>query len=100
MIWWAAALLLFQQNPHTTAADVELGKKLYGGRCAGCHGPTGDGGKGTNLAMPQLPRAQTDEALYRVIREGLRDTEMPAHNMTPARYGKLRLRPQPWTYTG
>src|SRR5688572_24263665 len=88
-----AALLLFglqlpdlpavEKNPHTSKDDLEQGKKLYGGRCAGCHGPTGDGGKGTNLATPQLPRAQTDEALYRVIRQGLRDTEMPGHNMTP-----------------
>lgn len=71
------------RNPHTSPADIELGKKLYKGRCAGCHGPTGDGGKGTNLAAPMLPRAQTDLALYRTIRYGLPDTEMPAHNMTP-----------------
>ena len=42
---WCVALLLFQQrlldlpnvsqNPYTTAADIDLGKKLYGGRCCG-----------------------------------------------------------------
>jgi cytochrome c oxidase cbb3-type subunit III len=90
MIWWVALLFQFQfqlpevrENPHTTPADVALGKKLYLGRCAGCHGPAGDGGKGTNLATPLLPRAQTDIALYRVIRYGLPDTEMPGHNLTP-----------------
>ncbi len=88
------ALLLFQhaiatdvpnagKNPHTSSADVALGQKLYGGRCAGCHGPLGDGGKGTNLAVPMLSRSQTDTALYRVIRYGLPDTEMPSHNLTP-----------------
>jgi putative heme-binding domain-containing protein len=90
---WLAALLLFQQpaldlpnvskNPHTGAADVVLGKKYYGGLCAGCHGPSGDGGKGTNLASAVLPRAQDDLALYRIIRYGLPDTEMPGHNRTP-----------------
>jgi putative heme-binding domain-containing protein len=70
------------KNPYTTAADLEQGRKMYAGRCAGCHGPTGDGGKGTNLATPVLPRGQTDIALYRVIRYGLPETEMPSHNMT------------------
>jgi cytochrome c oxidase cbb3-type subunit III len=86
------ALLLFQQsalempnvdkNPHVSAQDVALGKKLYAGLCAGCHGPAGDGGKGTNLAAAVLPRAQNDLALYRIIRFGLPDTEMPGHNRT------------------
>jgi cytochrome c oxidase cbb3-type subunit III len=88
-----AALLLFQhinmpdlprieKNPFTTAADLEQGRKLYAGRCAGCHGPAGDGGKGTNLATPTLPRGSTDLSLYRVIRYGIPETEMPSHNMT------------------
>lgn len=91
MIWLAAMLLLQRQmlelptasnNPHATAADLALGKKLYGGRCAGCHGPAGDGGKGANLAA-SLPRAQDDRALYRIIRYGIPETEMPGFNMAP-----------------
>ncbi len=70
------------KNPHTSTADLDQGKKLYAGRCAGCHGPEGDGGKGTNLATPVLPRGETDLALYKVIRYGLPETEMPSHNMT------------------
>jgi len=70
-------------NPYTAQSDLEQGKKLYGGRCAGCHGPSGNGGKGANLAVPSLPRAQSDIGLYKVIRYGLPDTEMPQSNMTP-----------------
>ena len=88
-----AGLLLFQhillpdlpsveENPYTSAADLEQGKKLYRGRCAGCHGPNGDGGKGANLATPALSHAETDLSLYRTIRYGLPETEMPSHNMT------------------
>ncbi len=90
---WMAALFLFQlpqllepdvdKNPYTTQADLDQGRKLYGGRCAGCHGPTGDGGKGANLAVSILPRATDDRALYRVIRYGLIDTEMPSSLMAP-----------------
>ncbi len=91
-MWWLA-LFFFQiqqrtepavdTNPYTTPADIAQGKKLYAGRCAGCHGPFGDGGKGTNLAMAVLPRATDDRSLYQVIRYGIQDTEMPVHLMTP-----------------
>jgi len=64
-------------NPYQAPADVEQGSKLYGGRCAGCHGPSGDGGKGANLALPVLPRSRTDRELYRVLRYGIAETEMP-----------------------
>jgi putative heme-binding domain-containing protein len=87
------ALLLFQtaqldlpnveRNPHTSAADLAQGKQLYLGRCAGCHGPDGDGGKGANLAVAVLPRATTDQALYRVVRYGLPETEMPSTLLAP-----------------
>ncbi|MBL8239407.1 MAG: c-type cytochrome [Bryobacterales bacterium] len=89
-MFWLAPFLLFQlqqpldipaANPHTTAADIEQGRRLYMGRCAGCHGPTGDGGKGANLASPTLSRAAEDRALYRIIRYGIPDTEMPGSLM-------------------
>ena len=70
------------KNPYTSGDDIALGRRLYAGRCAGCHGPSGDGGKGANLAIPSLPRGASDLALYRVIRYGLPETEMPSHNMT------------------
>ena len=107
MLWWAP-VLLFQipqpldlptvaKNPYTAQSDIAAGKRLYGGRCAGCHGPTGDGGKGANLGVPVLPRAADDLALYRVIRYGLPETEMPdkfagryvASRWVPTELGKL-----------
>jgi cytochrome c oxidase cbb3-type subunit 3 len=92
MMWWVALFFLQLQqrtepavdtNPYTSATDIAQGKKLYAGRCAGCHGPLGDGGKGTNLAVALLPRATDDRSLYQVIRYGIPDTEMPVHLMTP-----------------
>jgi cytochrome c oxidase cbb3-type subunit 3 len=65
-------------NPHNTPEDIEQGRKIFGGRCAGCHGPAGDGGKGANLAVAVLPRSRTDRELYRVLRYGLPETEMPS----------------------
>lgn len=89
MVWWAP-FLLFQlqqpldipaKNPYSSPADIEQGRRLYMGRCAGCHGPAGDGGKGANLAVPSLPRAAEDRSLYRIIRLGIPDTEMPGSLM-------------------
>jgi cytochrome c oxidase cbb3-type subunit III len=89
MLWFTALLLLqtldlpaVAKNPHTTAADLAQGKKLYLGRCAGCHGPGGDGGKGANLATPSLSRATDDLGVFRIIRYGIPDSEMPRHLMS------------------
>jgi len=65
-------------NPFRSAADAARGKQLFGGHCAPCHGPAGEGGRGVSLARPVLPRASNDAALFTVIREGLPGTEMPA----------------------
>jgi putative heme-binding domain-containing protein len=65
-------------NPFKSAADVARGKQLFGGHCAPCHGPAGEGGRGVSLARATLPRASTDAALFTVVREGLPGTEMPA----------------------
>lgn len=66
-----------RQNPYQSESDVSRGKQLFLGHCAPCHGPTGDGGKGANLARPTLPRATGHAALFRVIRDGVPGTEMP-----------------------
>src|SRR5947209_20584593 len=86
MLWCVPVLLLQPQaldlplvgkNPFTSKADIQSGQRLFAGRCAGCHGPTGDGGKGANLTVSLLPRAADELSLYRVIRYGIPDTEMP-----------------------
>ncbi|MBI3679981.1 MAG: c-type cytochrome [Acidobacteria bacterium] len=61
----------------TAEADLARGKALYLGSCTYCHGPTGDGGKGANLARPELARAKTDGDLVRIIETGIPGTEMP-----------------------
>jgi cytochrome c oxidase cbb3-type subunit III len=72
-----------KENPFTSAADLQTGQKLFDGQCAGCHGPNGEGGRGAILAQPRLRRAADDESIFRVIRFGIRGTEMPGgHALT------------------
>lgn len=66
-----------KSNPYTAASDFERGARLFAANCAPCHGPTGNGGRGANLARPRLPRAADDQALFLVIRDGIVNTEMP-----------------------
>jgi cytochrome c oxidase cbb3-type subunit 3 len=66
-----------KENPNTTPADLKNGQQLFLGQCARCHGPKGEGGRGAVLAQPKLPHAPDDEALFHVIQEGIRGTEMP-----------------------
>jgi putative heme-binding domain-containing protein len=70
--------LIPKKNPHNTPADVQIGARLFLAQCAGCHGPKGEGGRGAVLATSKLRHALDDESLFRVIRDGIKGTEMPA----------------------
>jgi cytochrome c oxidase cbb3-type subunit 3 len=56
--------------------DLVAGRKLFEAQCALCHGQTGGGGRGPALNRPKLSHAPDDQALRRVISEGI-DPEMP-----------------------
>jgi putative heme-binding domain-containing protein len=60
-----------------TAEENALGRRLFDAHCVRCHGIGGTGGEGPSLARPTLPRAPDDQALERVIRNGIPGTEMP-----------------------
>lgn len=67
------AALAFSQSP----TDVQKGKQLFEGLCSRCHGFDGTGGEGPNLNRPMLTRAQDDESLRAIIRDGIPDRGMP-----------------------
>jgi putative heme-binding domain-containing protein len=69
-------------QPKTTAADLAAGQRIFGTQCSYCHGPKGEGGQGAALAVPRLSHAADDPSLFRVIREGIPGTEMPASALT------------------
>ena len=68
-----AVTLMVGQNP----SDLQMGKQLFEGLCSRCHGFEGAGGEGPNLNRPTLVRAQTDEALRAIIRDGIPERGMP-----------------------
>jgi cytochrome c oxidase cbb3-type subunit 3 len=71
-------------QPKTTPADLAEGQRIFGEQCAYCHGPKGEGGQGAVLAVPRLPHAPDDQALFHVIHEGIPGTRMPASALSTA----------------
>jgi putative heme-binding domain-containing protein len=57
---------------------VEAGKKLFGAACSACHGKTGEGGRGPNLADGEQVRRLNNRQLFDSIKSGVRGTDMPA----------------------
>jgi putative heme-binding domain-containing protein len=84
----ACGLLSGQESelvqPQATPEDRAEGRRMFGTQCSFCHGPKGEGGQGAVLAVPRLPRAPDDLSLFRVIRDGIPGTKMPANALTPA----------------
>jgi cytochrome c oxidase cbb3-type subunit III len=71
-------------QPKTTPEDRAEGQRIFGTQCSYCHGPKGEGGQGAVLAVPHLSRAPDDVSLFRVIRDGIPGTKMPASALTPS----------------
>ena len=53
-----------------SATEAGLGRQLFDGQCAICHGAGGTGGEAPDLTRPRLPRAPDDNALRTVIETG------------------------------
>jgi cytochrome c oxidase cbb3-type subunit III len=67
-----------ETNPYSSAADLDIGRRLYLGRCGHCHGQNGEGGRGAVLNAGRFRHGSSDRELFLIIRNGIPNTEMPA----------------------
>jgi len=75
----AAALVLapvLAQQPR-----VNEGRALFVKNCSACHGDNAKGGRASDLTTGQWKHGGTDEDLFRNIRGGIPNTQMPAFAM-------------------
>lgn len=79
----AASVGLVGQQQYKQS-DIDGGAKLYAMQCATCHGPNGDQIGGVSLGSNTFRRAVTDQDLMNVIKTGVVDAGMPAHDFAPA----------------
>ncbi len=60
-----------------SAAAVEAGQAQFGSGCAVCHGPKGQGGRGSRLAGVERVQKMRDADMFRIIQNGVSGTQMP-----------------------
>jgi cytochrome c oxidase cbb3-type subunit 3 len=70
---WVLGVALAANALAQTHPDAAAGRGIFESQCALCHGQTGGGGRGPALNRPKLDKAPDDEALRKLISEGLRD---------------------------
>ncbi len=69
--------------------SVEQGRKLFASACSGCHGPSGEGGRGPNLITSRQVVRSSDETLFNSLKQGLPGTDMPATNLPDAQIWQI-----------
>ena len=99
LLWVLGASLLLAQapdekedlkNPVAGQADaIAAGKKLYLEGCSGCHGPTGEGGRGPNLAQGDQIRGATNRQLLSMITDGVKGSDMPPSGLSNEKIWQL-----------
>ena len=77
------------RNPLNSEADVVLGRQLFMGRCALCHGRDGEGGRGAALNTGQYRHGDSDREMFLTIRNGIANTEMPGTFLTDPEVWRL-----------
>jgi len=71
------------RNPYDTDEDRKAGASIFRERCAVCHGGDGTGWHGPPLNQSGLKHGDSDLAIYKVLRDGIRDTTMTAADLEP-----------------
>jgi putative heme-binding domain-containing protein len=87
---WAQQMREEAENPVAgNPQAIEAGRKLFAGSCGGCHGATGEGGRGPNLRDGRAVRRSSDAQMFQTIRKGIAGTDMPGTNLPDARVWEL-----------
>src|SRR5580658_9384620 len=85
--WLLSIIATTSALAQVATPDTAVGKKIFESQCALCHGQTGTGGRGPSLNRAKLAKAPDDDALHKVISNGI-EPEMPgawqlnAHEVT------------------
>jgi cytochrome c oxidase cbb3-type subunit III len=63
-------------------AAAEAGREQFNSGCAVCHGPTGQGGRGSRLAEIERVQKMPDARMFEIIKEGVAGTQMPPSSLS------------------
>ena len=79
-LWIAASGALLAQHTYTPA-DIQEGGRLFRANCVLCHGPEGDQVPGIDLGHGRFRQAYSENALVKIIQNGIPRTAMPPNNL-------------------
>lgn len=75
----ALAMAAAQANPYRSKPEAaQAGAKLYRRHCAGCHGQEAKGNRHAASLRSPAVRNASDEALYRILTNGVMRRGMPS----------------------
>ena len=72
-----------------TPADIAEGQRLFRVNCVLCHGPDGDQVPGIDLGHGKFRQTYSEEALIKIIQNGIPGTAMPQHNLQDFQAGTI-----------
>ncbi len=70
-------------------AAAEAGRVQFNSGCAVCHGPTGQGGRGSRLADIERVQKMADARMFEVIKEGVAGTQMPPSSLSDSQIWQM-----------
>src|SRR5262245_9638130 len=70
-------------------SSVDAGRLQFNSGCAVCHGPTGQGGRGSRLADIERVQQMRDAKMFEIIREGVAGTQMPPSSLSETQIWQL-----------
>src|ERR1700722_7540931 len=89
LILVAFASITRQAQPSYTPADIAEGGRLFRANCVLCHGPEGDQIPGIDLGHGKFRQTYSEEALIKIIENGIPGTAMPPHNLQDFQAGTI-----------
>lgn len=88
LIFLCASITLDAQHSYTPA-DIAEGGRLFRANCVLCHGPEGDQIPGIDLGHGKFRQTYSEDALIKIIQNGIRGTAMPPHNLQDFQAGTI-----------
>ena len=86
---FACASITLEAQHSYTPADIAEGGRLFRTNCVLCHGPEGDQIPGIDLGHGKFRQTYSEEALIKIIQNGIPGTAMPPHNLQDFQAGTI-----------
>jgi cytochrome c oxidase cbb3-type subunit III len=88
LVFLFASMTLEAQHSYTPA-DIAEGGRLFRANCVLCHGPEGDQIPGIDFGHGKFRQTYSEEALIKIIQNGIPGTAMPPHNLQDFQAGTI-----------